>query len=436
MNYLDVLKILYYERPHGKVKIELGLRRMERLLALLGDPHRSFKAIHIAGTNGKGSTTRLLYDYLVECGYRTGAFFSPHLSTFRERILFNGRHISEDEVVEIFQDVYPAVKKMDSFGEEWRPSFFETLTAMVFTYFSKMKVEWGVIEVGLGGRLDATNVIIPEASIITMVHYDHMKTLGNTLDKIAWEQSGIIKEKKPTITGEVKRIPLNVIMNVANERNSPVYALDRDFAFCDVQLKLNENSFTYRGDNVVENVLLAMNGRHQVQNASVAIKALEILGLFDEEKLKNSFKRSVNPGRFEVFNYDDKLVVLDGAHNEAGAVVLAQTIEDYFPDSEIVGVIGILDDKNREVIVDKLKHFFGKVYVSRPKSPRANKFYEVCDMFREHRVPCEIIEDGWKAFKKAVKDPSDVVLVAGSLYLLGEIRMMIVNGQILPEWNI
>lgn len=436
MTYLQALKILYNERPHGKVKIGLGLRRIEKLLELLGNPQNEYRSVHITGTNGKGSVARVIHAYLSRLGVKTGAFFSPHLYTFRERILINEEMISEEEVTEVFQEVYEKVRVLDSYGEDWRPSFFETLTAMVYVYFKKKNIDWAVIEVGLGGRLDATNVIIPEVSIITTVDYDHMKILGDSLEKIAWEKAGIIKRGVPVVTGETKREPLGVIERVARENEASLSVLERDFFFCDTSIKDGQNVFSYRGDMQLKDLNLNLRGRHQVVNASVAIRALEVLGLIEEHTLRKTLSEVVHPGRYEVIEYEGRKVVLDGAHNVSGMAVLARSLEDYFPSSDMVGIIGILDDKQRQQMVDKIHNFFAKVYISRPKTHRAERYFEVCSMFRERKVPCELIESGVDAFYKALKDPAEVIVVAGSLYLVGEIRMIIKEGKMLPEWNL
>ncbi len=436
MKYIDVLNILYNKRPHGKVKLDLGLGRIEKLLDLLGNPQDSYKVVHVTGTNGKGSTSRMIYRALLESGKNVGAFFSPHLYTFRERMEVNSKKIGEEEVVEIFEEVMEKVRKLDELGRDWMPSFFEVTTAMAFSYFKRKNVDWAVVEVGLGGRLDATNVVKPAVSIITTVDYDHMNILGDTLEKIAFEKAGIIKEGIPVVTGEIKKEPLDVIEKVAAERKSNLSVLERDFFFCNVKLRLNENTFNYRGKGFYEDLVIKLNGRHQIKNASVAIRALEVLGELEEKPLRRALKNVVNPGRFEVVRYYGKDIVMDGAHNESGAANLAMSLDDYFDRKTLVGVIGILDDKSREKMVDKLKHFFGKVYVTRPKSHRARRWYEVCDMFKKRHVPCEAIESPWNAFQKALNDPADAVVVAGSLYMIGEIRMMMFEGKVLDEWLI
>ncbi len=436
MKYLDVLSTLYNKRPHGKVKLDLGLGRIEKLLDLLGNPQDSYKVIHVTGTNGKGSTSRMIYKTLLESGKKVGAFFSPHLYTFRERMEVNNERIKEEEVVEIFEEVMEKVRTLDELGRDWMPSFFEITTAMAFTYFKKKGVEWAVVEVGLGGRLDATNVVKPSASVITTVDYDHMNILGDTLEKIAYEKSGIIKEGIPVVTGEIKKEPLDVIERVAKEKGSDLSVLERDFFFCGIRLKLNENVFNYRGNEFYEDLTIKLNGRHQMKNASVAIRTLEVLNELREEPLRRALRDVVNPGRFEVIKYGGKDIVMDGAHNESGAANLAMSLDDYFHKKTLVGVIGILDDKSREKMVDKLKHFFGKVYVTHPKSHRASRWYEVCDMFKNRHVPCEAVESPWGAFQKALRDPADAVVIAGSLYMVGEIRMMIFEGKVLDEWLI
>ncbi len=436
MEYLDVLRKLYYDRPHGKVKISLGLRRMERLLELLGNPQKSYRVVHITGTNGKGSVSRMVYGILKSSGENVGAFFSPHLYSFRERMEVNGKLIGEEEVVELFKKIEPALKEMDSMGPDWMPSFFETVTAMAFEHFRSKGVSWAVVEVGLGGRLDATNVVNPAVSVITTVDYDHMGILGSTLRDIAFEKAGIIKPGVPVVTGEVKREPLEVIERISRDMGSDLSMLERDFFYCDPRLSLNSNSFTYRGYRRVEGITIKMNGRHQIDNASVALRVLEVLDEFDENAVRKALKELVHPGRFETVEYSGKTVVLDGAHNPAGMGKLTLSMRDYFSDSEIVGVMGMLDDKDRESMVEKIHAILSKVYVTKPKSHRSESFQDVCDMFRARRVPCELEERPWTAFEKAVSDPADVVLVAGSLYLVGEIRMMLVEGRVVEEWNI
>ncbi len=433
---MDVLRYLYYSRPHGKVKISLGLERMNRLLDLLGEPQKEFKVVHITGTNGKGSVSRMIYSILRNSGNRVGAFFSPHLYSFRERIEVDGEMIGEEDVVKTFQRIQPALKKMDAMGEDWMPSFFETVTAMAFEYFRNKGVEWAVVEVGLGGRLDATNVVEPEISVITTVDYDHMGILGDSLEKIAFEKAGIIKPGIPVVTGEIKREPLEVIESVSKSKGSSLSILERDFFYCDPKLSLNSNSFTYRGAHRLEGIKLRLNGRHQIDNASVAIRVFEVLGNFQELSIRKALSEIVHPGRFEVVKREGKTVVLDGAHNPSGMGKLVISMKDYFPESEIVGVVGILDDKDRENMVEKVHRILGKVYVTKPRGRRSNNFKDICMMFKTRKIPCEIIESPWKAFEKALSDPTDVVLVAGSLYLVGEIRMMLFEGKVIEEWTI
>jgi len=435
MEYLDVLKRLYVERPHGKVK--LGLYRIKELLERLGNPHKDYPVIHITGTNGKGSASRIVQAILTESGKRVGLYTSPHLYTFKERISVDGEMITEKEVVDLFAEINPHAKKMDDKGEEFSPSFFEFVTAMAFLYFKEKKVDVAVVEVGLGGRYDATNVVNPSITAITTVDLDHTMTLGNTLRQIAYEKAGIIKENVPVVVGEEKKDPLEVIQKIAEERNASVLLFNRDFRYSEKTLRLNGNRFDYFGRNVLNDLVLSLNGKHQLRNASISLRIIEeVEGELKEVSVRKGLMNVKNPGRFEVFKRSGKTIVLDGAHNPAGAKALVESLRIYFPEEKMVGVIGILDDKDRESMMNYFKDVLGKVIITKPKSERAKNMEELFEIAKKYIQRTFFIEEPLKALERAFEEEEEVIVVAGSLYLIGEIEEYLVEGKLGEEWNV
>ena len=435
MEYLDVLKRLYVERPHSKVK--LGLYRIKELLERLGNPHKDYPVIHITGTNGKGSASRIVQAILTESGKRVGLYTSPHLYTFKERISVDGEMITEKEVVDLFAEINPHAKKMDDKGEEFSPSFFEFVTAMAFLYFKEKKVDVAVVEVGLGGRYDATNVVNPSITAITTVDLDHTMTLGNTLRQIAYEKAGIIKENVPVVVGEEKKDPLEVIQKIAEERNASVLLFNRDFRYSEKTLRLNENRFDYFGRNVLNDLVLSLNGKHQLRNASISLRIIEeVEGELKEVSVRKGLMNVKNPGRFEVFKRSGKTIVLDGAHNPAGAKALVESLRIYFPEEKMVGVIGILDDKDRESMMNYFKDVLGKVIITKPKSERAKNMEELFEIAKKYIQRTFFIEEPLKALERAFEEEEEVIVVAGSLYLIGEIEEYLVEGKLGEEWNV
>jgi dihydrofolate synthase/folylpolyglutamate synthase len=430
MAYLEVLKYLYHKRPMGKVKP--GLERISMLLSKLGNPHLKYKSIHVGGTNGKGSVTNMISHILISQGYRVGSYYSPHLSTFRERIRLNEEYISEEDVVKIYEKMEPILNELDK-EEIFSPSFFEVVTAMAFLYFAEKNVDIAVLEVGLGGRLDATNVVFPLCSTIVTVDRDHEKTLGYTIEQIAWEKSGIIKERVPLVTGERKREALKVMEDVARKKNSRVYVIDKDFSVKVKSLKLHENRFDYCGENTFEDLVLTMNGPHQIENAGVALKTLEATGLpLSEKAIREGLKNAKNLGRFEILEKDGKTYILDGAHNPHGAESLVRSLKLYFNDKPLNLVIGILDDKNREDILRKYTGIFERVIVTRVPSPRMKDMNGLVDTAKKFFKNVEVIEDPLEAIESSEGD----TVVTGSLFLVGYVREFLTTGKINEEWKL
>jgi len=429
MGYLDVLRYLYHKRPMGKIKP--GLERISLLLSLLGNPHTKYQVIHVGGTNGKGSVTNMISNVLIAQGYRVGSYYSPHLSTFRERIRLNEEFISEEDVERIYQQMEPVLKRLDE-NEVFSPSFFETVTAMAFLYFAEKNVDVAVVEVGLGGRLDATNVVSPLCSIIVTVDRDHEKVLGTTIEQIAWEKSGIIKNSVPVVTGEEKTEALKVIEEVARKKGSKVYALNRDFAVEVESLKLFENRFSYLGDKVLKDLVLTMNGPHQLTNAGVALKALEAIDLsVSESAIREGLKKAKNLGRFEVIEKDGKRFILDGAHNPHGARSLVKSLKLYFKEPLNL-IIGVLDDKDRAGILKEYRNVFDRIVLTRVPSPRMKDFDGFVALAKEILGNVDVIEDPLEALK--IAEEKSVTVVSGSLFLVGYVREYLETGKIGEEW--
>ena len=430
----EALGFLYHSRPHGQVK--LGLDRIQYLLDLIGNPHQEYQTIHIAGTNGKGSTTRILGTLLQTIHSRVGTNFSPHLVHFSERIRLNGEMISDEEITQTLNALLPAIQKMERMEEEMKPSFFEIITAMAFFWFAQKKVQVAVMEVGLGGRFDATNVILPEVSIITSIGKDHIHTLGDTLSKIAFEKAGIIKPERPVVCGAKALEAVQTIQKRAEEMESPCYFLGKDFRCIPEQLSINHNRFRYESDGLLPIAPLhlaypfGLNGMHQMENASLAITAFHIY--CDRNKISWNPTHLVKPlskitweGRFELLSKDPPILV-DGAHNEPGVIELVNNWDQYFPGQKCCLLIGILSDKDTIRMSHVLQRIASFVVVTAPKAPRPSNPRAAYDCFLPFFSSdrCLYEEDMEKAFDIALTHASSScpLLICGSLYLVGYVR--------------
>lgn len=431
MKDLKTLKYLEELRVLGS---NYGLECTERLLELLGNPHKKLKLIHIAGTNGKGSTSSILGKVLIEHGYKVGFFNSPHLEEIEETIRVNDENIPEEDLVYLLEEIKPYVNKVVEEGYK-HPTEFEVLTCIMFLYLYRQKVDFGVIEVGLGGRLDSTNVIKPILSIITSISLDHTNILGNTIQEITNEKAGIIKDAIPVITCNQKDEALYIIKNKALLTKSKLTIVDsNDFVFLEIvnddipyqRVSVNFNNNKYTLD-------LALLGKHQIINLSLAIKALEELEKLNYikvniNKLYKGVKNVKWKGRLEVLK-KDPFIVIDGAHNIAGIEFLKSNIEEYFKYKNLYLILGILADKNVEEMVKIIAPVATEVYTVTANSIRAASANELKEVVLEYNNNCIAFDDYDKAIKlslsKANKD--DLIVAAGSLYMIGEIRKQINN---------
>ena len=408
----------------------LGLDRMEELLRRLGNPQDDLKVIHVAGTNGKGSVSKYLEEGLSACGYKMGLYTSPYIETFNERIRYDGADISDEDLEYYGQKVVSAAEAMVADGLD-SPTEFEVVTAIAFLYFAGRQADITILEVGLGGIGDSTNVVkSPLASVITSISYDHMAQLGSSLAEIAVNKAGIIKTGCPVIANVPQRDAAKIIARKAYAMGSRLYdisgiraAVSDETPFSQkVSMELYEKSYS--------DVEISMVGRHQAENLKTALATLEILRKsgavkLDREALYEGLKRARQPGRFEVIS-EDPLVIIDGAHNEAGAQVLQETMAQHFAGKKILLVAGILADKEINSIVKFLTKITDHIIVTEPDNPRKLAAEKLAEHVAEFGVAAEVVSDVEAAVHRAkeLADGYDVILFAGSLYLIGDVRRL------------
>lgn len=414
MSYPDSVRYLYALGNELKVGARFGLERMQILLAALGNPERGQRFVHIAGTNGKGSTSAMIAAALRCAGHRTGLFISPHLIEPTERIQVDGSPISTEDFTAAFNAVHGAAERLVAEERiDAHPSYFETVTAMAFLYF-RDRCDISVIEVGLGGRLDATNVIAPELTVITPVAFDHEAFLGNTIESIASEKAGILKPAVPLVLAPQLPQAETVILTRAEELGCPVKRV-ADSALTSVAAAARGSGFQLDG---VE-YYCPLAGRHQVTNAVTAIEACRLLGL-TPDAIRRGLSETVWPGRLEwIRNRPD--FVLDGAHNPAGAEALAAYIAEFCAGRPVWIVYGAMRDKALEEVTTRLFPLADHLILTAPDFPRALR-PEVLAAVTDH-PHCSIAPTSSNAIELAETAPPEaIVFFTGSLYLVGEVR--------------
>ncbi|EZP76347.1 bifunctional folylpolyglutamate synthase/ dihydrofolate synthase [Parageobacillus genomosp. 1] len=417
---------------HGRLRLGIkpGLKRMEWLMDKLGHPERRIRAIHVAGTNGKGSTVSYLRHILQAAGYSVGTFTSPYVEQFNERISVNGKPIRDQEIVELVQIIEPLAEELEQI-ELGAPTEFEVITAMMFYYFGKMNIQDIVlIEAGLGGRFDSTNVIYPLLSIITNIGYDHMNILGETLDKIAFEKAGIIKSGVPLITGVEQPEAWTVISEKAAALKAKTYRLGEDFLIVQHESVTDGERFSLETPfSQYPDVKITMFGAHQVQNAALAVMAAEYLRmcysfLIEKEHIYEGLEKAKWIGRFEQVS-KKPLIIIDGAHNEAGIHSLVDTVRSHYPDKDIHVLFAALADKPLAQMIPLLAEIAETMTFTSfdfPRAASAEQLAELCDH------PRKATTDDWKGWiqeKKKQKRSDDLFLITGSLYFIAEVRKLI-----------
>jgi len=378
MDYSNAITYLHSLIDYEKMRLERytpethNLARVERLLEAVGNPHTRFPAVHIAGTKGKGSAAALCEACLRAAGYCTGFYVSPHLHTFRERIQVDRRNIAQEDVIALVEEIRPLVERVPDV------TYFEAITAMGFLYFARSGVDVAVVEVGLGGRLDATNALTPEVSVITSLSLEHMYLLGDTLAEIAYEKAGIIKPGVPVVSAPQRAEALEVVEAVSRERGAPLAVVGRDWDYEPGPADLDGQAFTVRrgtgGSELDGEYWIPLLGRHQLENAASVIATLDVLGRrgfrISNEDVRKGLRTTYWPGRMEILSREP-LVVADGAHNPYSAQMLRVALEEWFPGRRWVLVFGASADKDVTGMLEIFLPISDYVIVTRSDHPRA-----------------------------------------------------------------
>jgi len=402
------------------------LARVHTLMASLGDPHQAYPVIHIAGTKGKGSTAAFCAAALQAAGTRTGLYTSPHLEDYTERFQINRKPIPREGFTTLVEDIQPHVAKIP------RITSFEIEAALAFWYFARHNVEAAVIEVGMGGRLDATNVVTPIVSVITTISLDHVPILGTTLAEIAGEKAGIIKEGRPIVSSPQPAPAQEVIHRIARQRRAPLVQVGDDVTFTPLSGTLAGQKFrvSYRDEPSIE-LDIPLLGLHQVENATAAYTALRVAQenglILPPEAIRKGFAATTWPGRFEILRCNAVPLILDAAHNQDSAHRLRQTLDQYFPDHPIVAVFGVSSDKNVREMLQELRPRVQTLIATQSTHPRAMPAAQLVPLAREANCQCEIALSVHDALTRAwtISPLNGIILVTGSIFVVGEARTIL-----------
>ncbi|HPS51979.1 MAG TPA: folylpolyglutamate synthase/dihydrofolate synthase family protein [Phycisphaerae bacterium] len=445
-NYPQALKYLFSLTDYEQMlrvrynRDTFSLDRMEKLLKKIGNPHKKIKSVHIAGTKGKGSTSMMLASMLQHCGYKVGLYTSPHICDVRERISINGECIAKPELSALIAKISSHVEQM----KKDRPTFFEIFTAIAFMYFADKKIDIAVIETGLGGRLDSTNVIQPEVCGITSISMDHMHQLGNTLADIAREKAGIFKPQIPVISAPQNPIAKRVMKKVASEVKSPLFFAGDEIEFsyrvessrtegCHTRVCLTTPSSKF------EHLAVPVLGEHQAINCGLALALLDVLkqkGMkIDDKQALYGLERVYLPGRMEIIKTEPQILV-DGAHNAASIKALIRGIGQHIPYDSMVMIFGCAADKDIRGMMEQIATGADKlIFTKSSTSPRAADPHELAEVYAE--MTDGRIAQVTNSLKQALEiaysavSREDIICITGSFYLVGEAKIMLQNPVIL-----
>lgn len=430
MNYVESLS---YLENLGKFGIQLGMERIEGLLRELGNPEQKIKTIHVTGTNGKGSVTSMITNILLAANLKVGKFTSPHLVRYNERICLNGQEISDEAFATTITAVKAAADSIVKKGVCDQPTQFEILTAAAFLYFCLEKVDYAVIEVGMGGLWDSTNVITPVVSVITNVSLDHTDRCGDSVERIAMQKAGIIKEKVPLVTAAEGDNALGPIVTMAMFKEAPVYLYGKAFYGTEVESSMDGQKFTlHAGDFYASDYEIKLPGEHQIKNTSVAIVAAKLVSKQDDRinelALHLGVANTLWPGRLERVSQKPDLI-LDGAHNPDGAKALRSALDKYYPGQKVHFVFGMMGDKDMSGVIKTLIHNDDVVYTVRADGgPRAAEAEALAELVGDNAIPMDSLAEAYhKAAAEAGKD--GIICVCGSLYLVGEFKKVLLEEE-------
>jgi dihydrofolate synthase / folylpolyglutamate synthase len=426
--------------PKYQYASSFKLERMEAILKELGNPHKSLNIIHVAGSKGKGSTCAITAYILKEAGYKTGLYTSPHLVDFRERIrildisrseVSGSREfecmISEEDFSRLIEEIMPAAEKFREHEKLGKASFFEILTACAFLYFKKTQVDIAVLETGLGGRLDATNITVPLVSGITNISLEHTDKLGDTLGKITREKAGIIKDKGLVVSAFQKKEVSEVLRKACEEKNAELREIGKDIMYSIVDSSAEGQVFDLEGPGYsYKNLELNLIGAHQAENASIGIGMLKLIDRdkfnIEESSIRNGLKKAVWPGRLQIIQ-KDPYVILDGAQNSASALALTDSVRKIFNYKKLICVFGISSDKDIKGVSDILDNASDVIILTKAKdNPRAEDISKLRQNFSNSRpglVESDNIDDAMRKALEIAKE-DDLILITGSLFVVGD----------------
>ncbi len=437
MKYGDTIDYLYGLQKYG---IKLGLENTLRLLSLLGNPQDAFKSVHIAGTNGKGSTSAMVASVLKAAGSKVGLFTSPHLVSFTERIKVDDMEIGEKEVVELTKEIREIIESHQPSAmsdDAFLPTFFEFVTAMGFLYFERKGVEWAVVETGLGGRLDATNTLAPEATVITNISHDHREFLGGTLREIAGEKAGIIKRGIPVVSSSQEFEALEVIIEKAAEKETRLFVYGKDFVSRRGNIDMRGITFDYEGKERLDGVHVPLSGAHQIENASVAIKTIELIkerASIPSHCIKEGLAHTQWKGRLELIKNESGTCdfLIDGAHNPSASKALADSLKRYFiPFYEnTIVILGVMSDKDTEGTMRPLLSLASEMIFTAPDYERAASPESLVEKAGALGFRSKVGKTVRISIDMAVRAASEssgrtLIVISGSFYTIGEAKKVL-----------
>jgi len=420
-----ILGFADYERLSRSAVI-FDLARMEIILKRMGNPHEAAKSVHIAGTKGKGSTAAMIASVLYHAGYRTGLYTSPHLFNMNERIQIDGKPIPEDIFGSLTEIMKPEVEAVNRYGGVGELTTYELLTTLAFLYFREAGADYHVLETGLGGRLDTSNVVQPAVCGITSISYDHMEVLGDTLAKIAAEKAGIIKTGSKVVCSPQYPEAMEVIESVCRERGAELIRVGSDVTWQMKSANHERQEFTLHGIRASYELTIPLLGEHQLNNAATAVAMAEVLAGqgadISAKAIADGMAEVYWPGRLQVLQREP-WVVVDGAHNDDSIKILKKALDRHFDFERLFVIFGVSSDKNIPGIVAELAAYGGKIIITRARNPRALEASPIVNEFSKWGIVPEVADDVESALALAfsLASPKDLICATGSLFIVGEV---------------